>query len=96
MLYVAVCTDKPDSLETRLDNRPAHLEFLKGLGAKVKAAGALMTPDEKSPMGSLLIFEGESVAEIEALLANDPYAKAGLFASVAVTPWRQAVGTPLA
>lgn len=96
MLYVAACTDKPNSLPTRLDNRPAHLEFLKGLGAKVKAAGALLTPDQTTPIGSLLIFEGESVAEIEALLANDPYAKAGLFSSVTVTPWRQAVGAPLA
>ena len=96
MLYVAACTDKPNSLETRLANRPAHLEFLNTLGAKVKAGGALLNAEQTTPVGSLLIFEGDSVAEIEALLANDPYAKAGLFSSVTVTPWRQAVGAPLA
>ena len=28
MLFVATCTDKPDSLQLRLDTRPAHLAYL--------------------------------------------------------------------
>ena len=63
--------------------------------AKVKAAGALLTPDRKTVIGSLLILEGDELAEIEAMLAGDPYAQAGLFASVDIKPWRQAVGVPL-
>ena len=46
-------------------------------------------------VGSLLILEGDELAEIEAMLRADPYAQAGLFASVDIKPWRQAVGTPL-
>ena len=42
MLFIATCTDKPDSLQLRLDTRPAHLAHLNGLGAKVRAAGALL------------------------------------------------------
>ena len=95
MLFVATCTDKPDSNTLRLDTRPAHLAYLNGLGAKVKAGGALLTPDRKTVIGSLLILEGDEIAEIEAMLAADPYAQAGLFASVDIKPWRQAVGTPL-
>ena len=95
MLYIAICVDKPESVEKRLANRPAHLAYLQSLGAKVKAGGATMADDLKTPTGTMLIFEGESAAEIEAILATDPYALAGLFESVVVKPWRQAVGQML-
>jgi uncharacterized protein YciI len=95
MLFVATCTDKPDSNALRLENRPAHLAYLNGLGAKVKAGGALLSADRKTVLGSLLILEAETEADIEAMLAQDPYALAGLFAGVDVKPWRQAVGVPL-
>ena len=96
MLFIATCVDKPQSVETRLANRPAHLAYLKGLGAKVKAGGAMLADDLQTPVGSMLIFEGESEADIQAILASDPYALAGLFESVTVKPWRQAVGQTLA
>jgi uncharacterized protein YciI len=92
MLFIAACVDKPHSLETRLANRAAHLDYLKTLGAKVKTGGPMLADDLQTPAGSMLILEGESAAEIEAILAEDPYRRAGLFESVTVTPWRQAVG----
>ena len=95
MLFVATCTDKPDSMELRLATRPAHLAYLTGLGAKVKAGGALLSADRQSVIGSMLIFEGEDEAAVAQWLADDPYAQAGLFASVDIKPWRQAVGVPL-
>jgi uncharacterized protein len=96
MLFIASCVDRPQSLETRLTNRPAHLAYLEGLGAKVRIGGAMLADDLKTPIGSVLIFETESKAEVERLLAEDPYARAGLFESVTVSPWRQAVGQPVA
>ncbi len=95
MLFIATCTDKPGSLPLRLETRQAHLAYLQSLGAKVKAGGALLTPDQKGVVGSLLILEGEDEAEISAMLDKDPYRLAGLFSSVDVKPWRQAVGAPL-
>ncbi|MFI5016190.1 MAG: YciI family protein [Hyphomicrobiales bacterium] len=95
MLFIATCADKPDSLQLRLATRPAHLAFLQNLGPKVRAGGALLTDDEQGVLGSLLILEGESDEEIASLLADDPYAKAGLFESVDIKPWRQAIGVPL-
>jgi uncharacterized protein YciI len=95
MLFVATCIDQPNSMELRLSTRPAHLAYLTGLGARVKAGGALLSSDRQSVVGSMLILEGADEAVIEKLLADDPYAQAGLFASVDVKPWRQAVGIPL-
>ncbi len=96
MLFIATCVDKPQSLDTRLANRPAHLAYLAGLGSKVKIGGAILADDLKTPVGSVLIFEGDSETDIRAILAEDPYARAGLFESVTVKPWRQAVGQTLA
>ena len=36
MLFVATCTDRPDSMAKRLASRPAHLAYLASLGARVK------------------------------------------------------------
>ncbi len=96
MLFIATCVDKPNSVEKRLENRPAHLAWLTSLGARVKIGGAMLADDLKTPIGSMLIFEGESEADIRAILADDPYARAGLFDSVSLKPWRQAVGQTLA
>ena len=95
MLFVATCIDKPQGLPKRKENRPAHLDYLNGLGARVKIAGALLAPDQETPVGSMLIFEAESEEDIRALLAKDPYTLADLFERVEVTPWRQAVGQAL-
>ena len=96
MLFVAACTDKPDNLATRTAVRPAHLAYLAKLGARVRAAGALLDPTMQTPLGSLLIFEAADEAAVRTMVAADPFAEAGLFASVDVKPWRQAVGAPLA
>ncbi len=92
MLFLAVCTDKAGHLPVRMENRPAHLAYLSALGDKIRAGGAMLTPDKQSPLGSMLIFEAETEEEVRGWLADDPYAKAGLFQSVDVKPWRQAVG----
>lgn len=94
MIFVAICRDRPGALQVRLDNRPAHLAYLGAHAATVKAAGALLGPDDK-PVGSMLILDCADKAAADAFLAADPFAKAGLFASVETTPWRQSVGTPV-
>ena len=85
MLYALMCKDKPNSLDKRLAERPAHVEHLKALNAKgiLKMAGPLLGDDEK-PIGSLVMIAADSKAEAEAIAASDPYAVAGLFASVEV------------
>ncbi len=96
MLFIATCIDKPDCLAKRTGRRPAHLVYLSSLGAKVRAAGALLDPAGQNPVGSLLILEALDEAEVRAMLAADPYAEAGLFASVDLKPWRQALGVTIA
>jgi uncharacterized protein YciI len=87
MLFALVCTDKPRSLELRLAVRPAHLTFLETYVDKLVAAGPLLDPDGR-PCGSLLVVEVEDAAAAAGFAEADPYAKAGLFESVIIRPYR--------
>jgi uncharacterized protein YciI len=91
MLYVAYCLDKPGQEAVRAEHRPAHLEFLKAHAAQIVIAGPVLSDDGQQAVGSLLILEFENRAEVDRFLKSDPYAKAGLFASVDLRPWRKTV-----
>lgn len=93
MLFALLCTDKPNSLDLRLSVRPDHLAYLDGLGGAVKAAGPF-TSDEGAPVGTLAIIEAADRAAAEAIAASDPYAKAGLFASVEIKAWKWVIKNP--
>jgi uncharacterized protein YciI len=91
-LFVAICTDKPNSLDLRMATRPAHLAYIGGPGSPAQVGGPMLKGEDQ-PKGSIAVFEAETQAEVEAFLADDPYAKAGLFESVVVHPWRIALGS---
>jgi uncharacterized protein YciI len=93
MLFALICTDKPGHLQVRLDNRPAHLAWLESLGAGTKAAGPFLGPDGK-PCGTLAVIETENIEAARQLAAKDPYAMAGLFASVDIRPWNWVIKNP--
>ena len=61
----------------RADHRPAHLEHLDRFAAKLLAGGAVLADDGATPVGSLIVFDSEDRAEVEAFLAADPFTKAG-------------------
>ncbi|MDP2087019.1 MAG: YciI family protein [Gemmobacter sp.] len=89
MLFALTCLDKPGALPIRLENRPAHLEYLNGSG-KVAFGGPFIEAGQ--PIGSLLVIEAADRAEAEAFAAADPYARAGLFESVTIREWRKVIG----
>lgn len=96
MLYALFCTDKPNALQTRLDTRPTHVAFLERLNeeGKLALAGPFLGDDGK-PMGSLVIVEADSPEAAKALSDADPYAAAGLFASVEIRQWNWTFNKPV-
>lgn len=90
MRVALFCHDKPDALQVRLDNRTAHLAHIEATGV-VEMAGPLLTP-EGQMCGSLVILTVDTLADAQNWAAADPYAKAGLFASVTITEWKKVVG----
>ncbi len=95
MLFAILCNDKADHLQLRMDTRPTHVEFLNGLGDKLKFAGPFLDGNNK-PNGSLVVIEAASQAEAEKIAASDPYAVAGLFESVTIRPWNWVFNNPSA
>ncbi|WP_128516371.1 YciI family protein [Tabrizicola thermarum] len=90
MRYALICIDKPNALQTRTDNRAAHLAYIQETGV-VEQAGPFI--DAAGQMcGSLVILDVASKAEADAWAAADPYAKAGLFQSVMVQEWKRVIG----
>jgi len=89
MLIALIARDKPGALQTRLDNRSAHLAYIEETGV-VSQAGPLLDGD--AMIGSLVILDVEDLAAAQNWADNDPYAKAGLFQSVELIPWKKVIG----
>ena len=94
MLYAVICTDKPDGLALRMANRPEHVAYLQSLGGRLVIAGPFTEPDGKTMNGSLIVIEATSLRAAEAIAAEDPYRKAGLFALVDIRPWLWVFNNP--
>ena len=89
MLIAVIARDKPGALDIRLENRPAHIDYLKSTDA-VFQAGPLIENGEMA--GSLIILDVPDMAAAKAWAAGDPYGKAGLFASVDLIEWKKVIG----
>lgn len=90
MFIALMARDKAGALQTRLDNREAHIAYLKDTGV-VAQAGPLLD-DAGEMCGSLVILDVEDMAAAQTWADNDPYAQAGLFETVTLTAWKRVIG----
>ncbi|MFN3076255.1 MAG: YciI family protein [Alphaproteobacteria bacterium] len=90
MLFVIHCLDKPAHLQTRLANRPAHVQYMMGFKDRLRLLGPLLGGEDGATMvGSLIVIDLADRAAVEEFLAGDPYGQAGLFESVVVRGFKQ-------
>ncbi|WP_120633094.1 YciI family protein [Ruegeria sp. EL01] len=89
MLIALIARDKAGALQTRLDNRSAHLAYIEETGV-VSQAGPLLDGD--AMIGSLIVLDVDDLTAAQRWADNDPYAKAGLFESVELIAWKKVVG----
>ena len=76
----------------RLATRPAHLEGLKGNVASGKLVfGGPIFDDAQKPIGSFLLAECADRAELDAMIASDPYTKGNVWQRVEIKPVRLVV-----
>jgi uncharacterized protein len=90
MFYTLICTDKAGALQTRLDNRDAHLAYIKETGV-VTQAGPFLNA-EGAMSGSLVVLDVADRDAAQAWADNDPYALAGLFENVRIEAWKRVIG----
>jgi uncharacterized protein YciI len=92
--YVILGRDAEGAAAARAAARPAHLERLQPLvdAGRLKLAGPMprvdgLAPAEGGVTGSLMVAAFADLAAAEAWAADDPYVRAGVFASVEVQPF---------
>ncbi len=86
MLFVITAVDKEGSLQLRMATREAHMAYVKETGA-VRLGGPFLNAQGEMA-GSMIIIEQPDLAAARNWQTNDPYAKAGLFASSDLRPWK--------
>ncbi|MDA9208089.1 YciI family protein [Octadecabacter sp.] len=90
MRIALITRDKAGALQTRLDNRDAHLAYIAETGV-VEMAGPFIDIDG-TMSGSLIIMNVDDLAAAQTWAENDPYAKAGLFEKVRIEEWKKVIG----
>jgi len=90
--FAIIAHDKPGALALRLATRSAHLDYVGAHPSLVRLAGPMLNEAGES-IGSLFLVEAADIEAIRAFAAADPYALAGLFDRVEITPWKAVFGT---
>jgi len=95
MLYAILSQDVANSGSLRAKSRPEHLARLKQLRdeGRLIIAGPCPAIDSPDPgtagfTGSIVIAEFESLEDAEQWAAEDPFTKTGVYATVAVKPFK--------
>lgn len=96
MWYAVIAEDRSDSLEKRLQARPAHLARLKSLAdeGRLLVAGPFPAVDSPDPgpagfIGSLIIAEFQSLEDANQWANEDPYFESGVYKKVSVKPFNR-------
>jgi uncharacterized protein YciI len=88
MLFAIHAIDKKGALQTRLDNYDAHKSFLSNTEphrVRIVMSGPLVAEDGATMIGSLLVVEAASLADVTAFNKADPFFAAGIWDHVSVT-----------
>lgn len=96
MIFSFILIDKPDAGDLRQRIRPEHKAYLAGVAERMAFAGPLVADDGQTMLGSLLAIDFPSRDAAHAWLAEEPFTRAGLYASVTihafVNLWPQRAG----
>lgn len=77
------------SQELRVQHRPAHREHLYANAASGKLVMAGPFADDS---GGVIIFDATNEGEVQAIMAEDPFMKEGVFGSVEIKEFTQVAG----
>jgi uncharacterized protein len=96
MWYAIIAEDTPNSLEKRLQARPAHIARLKALqdAGQLLIAGPFPAIDSNDPgpagfSGSLIVAKFDSLDAAQTWAKVDPFVEAGVYNHVIVKPFRK-------
>lgn len=98
MIHAFVLIDRADAGDLRQQVRPLHKSYLAQVADRIAFAGPLLADDGTTMIGSLLAIDFASREAALAWLADEPFTRAGLYASSEVHAfqnlWPQRAGFP--
>ena len=98
MIFAILLMDRPGTAELRLQVRPEHRTYLAALSDRMAFAGPLTSEDGNTVVGSLLVIDFPSRADVDTWLKDEPYTKAGVYEKPIIhvfnNRWQQKVGFP--
>lgn len=87
MLFAVHCLDHADALPRRLANYDAHKAYLAAGKVATVISGPLVAADGATMIGSLFVFSADSIEEVKAFNAGDPFNAANVWQSVSINPF---------
>jgi uncharacterized protein len=98
MIHIFRLLDKPGAAGLRERMRAQHKAYLAAVAGRIAFAGPLTHDDGITMIGSLLAIDFPSRDAAQHWLADEPFTRAGLYASVEVHAfvnlWPQQAGFP--
>ena len=93
--FMVYALDKPNRETARLTARDAHRARLREHDhpVRVRIGGPLLDNDG-GMIGTMLVVEAESIDLVRRFFDQDPYARADVYASVAIYPFNWGLGNP--
>lgn len=92
--YLVHCLDGPDKYSLREQLTNTHREYMENYRQKILIGGPLLDESGLKRIGSAFIMQADSKEEIEVLLKKEPYYNAGVFESVVIRLYRNAMFKP--
>jgi uncharacterized protein YciI len=89
MLWIIYQVDRSDGAAIRAATKDAHLAYLEEHAGVLVLGGALLADDGVGRLGSCLLINVPDRAAAERFSENEPFRKAGLFASVVIRRMRR-------
>ncbi len=93
MAWLVLCRDIADSGDLRRQHLNRHLAYIESVMDQVAVAGPLSATAGGNLTSSCFVYHTDDRAAAETLLRDDPYYKAGLYATVEFRAFRPAAGT---
>jgi uncharacterized protein len=80
----AAILEYSDDVNRRLEIRPSHRDYLRGLLESVKLHEAGPFADDT---GSIIVYDVADLSEAQEILANDPFAQNGIIVGATIQEW---------
>jgi uncharacterized protein YciI len=84
MPLFAAILEYSDDVDRRLEVRPSHRDYLRGLleSGKLHEAGPFA-----DDTGSIIVYNAADLSEVQEIMSNDPFTQNGVIVGATVQEW---------